>query len=108
MPEEPEILINLPVDWQDSEEIMTRYATNMVVQSADNEVFLSFYEIRPPFVQSRDEFKKLQESQVPIKAKCVSRVVFSRHKLQAFIDVLQKQLEQTPDTYETDEEQSEE
>ena len=77
----------LAVDWYVPENIFTPFATNMVVQTIENEFKLSFFEIKPPI--------RLDSSAPPlerVRADCVASVIVTADRLPKFIEVLQTQL----------------
>lgn len=85
----------IPVEWeQDSDKIITRYATNFAIQHTENEFFLTFYEIRPPFaLGNEEEVKKQYQSLDKIKAECVARIAISANELPAIIEACKTNLE---------------
>lgn len=90
------------IEWSSPENIISRYATNMVVQSTENEFIISFYEVRPPLL-----FGPPPEGVEPpsvVRAECVARVIVSPGRMPNFVRVLQQQLER----YQTEEEEDKE
>ena len=90
--------ISLPIEWHTPEHIISRYATNMMVQYVEHEFVLSFYEVQPPltsdlFREEKGELKKLMS----VQANCVSRVIVAKDKMPQFIAALQKSLEKMSD-----------
>ncbi len=81
----------IPVEWeQDSNGVITRYATNFVIQHSENEFFLSFYEVRPPLVLGNDQqVKERLESIKTVKAECVGRIAISAKKIPSIIGAIQ-------------------
>lgn len=79
----------IPIEWHIPDTIITRFASNMVVQTMENEFKISFFEIKPEI--------RLTQSQPPssaVKADCVASVIVTADKLPSFIEVLQQQLNQ--------------
>lgn len=88
---EKEQSINLPIEWNYPENIVSKYATNLVVQHTEHEFILSFFEARPPVILgSIDKEKALQLKS--IKAECVARVFISAGRMSDFVKVLQDNL----------------
>lgn len=80
----------VPVEWHISEDVVPRYATNMVVQHSEHEFLLSFFEIWPPMILGPPDEQKDQLEQIDsVRAQCVSRVVLSAGKMPEVIRVLQ-------------------
>lgn len=89
--EEPKLSIR----WNIPETIITRFASNMVIQNIEGYFKLSFFELKPaihliPPVSPPTE----------IVADCVGSIIVPPDKLPAFIDVLMKQLQQYQTTIE--------
>ena len=42
--------LELPIEWHLPDQIVSRYATNMVVQFTENEFIVSFFETVPPLL----------------------------------------------------------
>ena len=83
--------VAVPIDWSVSDNIVARYATNMVVQRLENEFVISFFEIMPPIFLGDPEYiaEKL-ENLKSAQANCVAQVIVAHNKLPAFIDALKK------------------
>ena len=83
----------LPVEWHSSENIVSRYATNMVVQHSDQEFIISFFEARPPLVLGKPEEIETTLSQIKsVRADCVARIIVSAGRMPEFVKVLQDTL----------------
>jgi hypothetical protein len=79
----------VPLKWYISNDIITRFASNMVVQILENEFKVSFFEISPDIVSGIEQ--KLP-NEVP--ANCVASVIITADRLPKFIEVLQTQYNQ--------------
>lgn len=80
--------VAVPLEWYVPDGAMTPFATNMVVQTMENEFKISFFEVKPPI--------QLDETAPPpnkIRADCVASVIVTADRLPKFIEVLQKQLD---------------
>lgn len=85
---------SLPVEWIVSDEIVTRYATNMVVQHNESEFIVQFFELKPPIILGPAEQRQEKLAQIEsIKAHCVARVVVAAKRMKEFVDVLVRDLE---------------
>ncbi len=79
----------IPVKWHIPDTIITRFATNIVVQIIENEFKITFFEIKPEIY--------LEPSQKPsgeVQAECVASVIVTADRLPRFIEVLLKQVDQ--------------
>jgi hypothetical protein len=85
--EETKIIeMELPIKWHVPDTIITRYANNMVVQTLENEIKLSFFEMKPDI---RTDPKMGPPSEV--LAECVASVIVSPAKFPKFIEAMQTQ-----------------
>ncbi len=81
--------------------VRTAYATNMMVQSTDQEFIVTFFEARPPYIQGetpderRAQAAKLDNT---IDAVEVARVVISPERLPVFISLLEQQAQRRANT----------
>jgi hypothetical protein len=84
----------VPLRWVCPEGLVSRYATNMLVQHTDQEFLLSFYEAVPPVVlgsqEAREESLKSIES---IDATCVARIIISAKRMPVFAEAIRSTLE---------------
>jgi len=87
--------ITLPVEWNFGN-IANKYATNMLIQAGENEFFLSFFEIAPPILFSSEDENKIDS----LKAECVARIIVSKDKMRAFVDAMQKSVEDNIPSFE--------
>lgn len=76
----------VPIKWNIPDNMITRFASNMVVQLLENEFKISFFEINP-------DIKLGIENKPPdeVQANCVASVIITANKLPVFIEVLQNQ-----------------
>jgi hypothetical protein len=78
----------VPIEWHLPDGLMTPFATNMLIQTIENEFKISFFEIKPMI--------RLSDSEpIPskVKAVCVASVIVTADRLPKFIEVLQSQLD---------------
>lgn len=78
----------VPLKYNIPDNIITRFTTNMTVQSIKNEFKISFFEQNLPI--------RIDNTQPPpkeIQATCVASVIVTADRLPGFIKVLEDQLE---------------
>ena len=84
----------VPVEWHYPEELLSRYATNMIVQHSDHEFVIQFFEVLPPLVLGTPEEQKVQLGGIKsVRAECVARVIVAPERMPEFVRVLQDNLE---------------
>ncbi len=83
-PQEREIALT----WDVPEDLVSGYATNMLVQIGEHEFFVSFFETRPPVIFNPKDVEKLES----VRAECFARIVIAPERMKGFIDALQRQL----------------
>ena len=86
-------VLHFPLSWHVPEDLVARYASNMVVQRLENEYLISFFEIKPPIVLGSPEEIKEQTKEIrDIKATYVAQIFISEDKMPVFIKALQENL----------------
>ena len=86
----PLTMRSIPVEWHVPDEMRALYATHIVVQQAENETFLLFFQAQPPIIIGDDQQKREQLNALPaVKAECVAKIVMSPTKLPDVINLLQ-------------------
>ena len=88
--EQEKVSKQVPIEWIMPVEVITPFATNMLVQVIENEFKISFFEIKPAM-----RFSQSDPFPSKVKALCIASVIVSADRLPKFIQVLQSQL----DTY---------
>lgn len=84
----------IPIEFVIPDGIVSRYATNMVVQHTEHEFIISFFEAENPFLLGSDEEKRAGLERIEkIRSICVGRIVVAPGHMQEFIEVLQQNLE---------------
>lgn len=78
----------IPLAWNIPSDLRSGYATNMMVQVGEHEIFVSFFETTPPVIFKPADMEKVGS----VTAECIARIVIAPDRMQAFIDVLQTQL----------------
>lgn len=78
----------VPIKFNIPPTIITRFASNMVIQTFESEFKISFFEIKP-------EIRLDPSDEIPdeVLADCVASVIVSADKLPSFIEILQIQLD---------------
>ena len=80
--------IPVPIEWHISDNIVTRFASNIVVQVIENEFKISFFELNPDI-----HLTPIEPPSDKVKADCVASVIVTPDRLPKFIEVLQRQLD---------------
>jgi hypothetical protein len=86
--------ISLPVNWHYPENLQSRYANNMLVQSGQLEFVISFFEVQLPLLLGKPQENKVKLEQLgSITAECVSKIIVSPELVPVIINALQVGLE---------------
>ncbi len=86
--------MSLPINWHVSENIQSRYASNVFVQAGEQEIFLSFFEtILPILAGSPEENKAKLLQQGGVRAECVARIIVDPELVPKLIKALQTTFE---------------
>jgi len=102
--------VGIPVrlNMQNTDNIRSRYATNLVVQVTEYEIMLSFFEAQAPILLGTpDENVETLSKIGSVPAECVSKVVISSGRLKDFIQAMQIGLEQYNAIVESQQEEKE-
>jgi hypothetical protein len=87
---QPSASIQVPIEWRQGSDIISRYANHVVAQLGEKECYVSFFEIRPPFVLGTQEQMESQAKELKsVPADCVARIVISHDVLPSVIEVFQ-------------------
>lgn len=78
--------VKVPIEWHIPDYIITRFASNMVVQKIENDFKILFFEVQPDIQLTPEPLPK------SIKAECVASVIVTADRFAKFVEVLQKQL----------------
>jgi Protein of unknown function (DUF3467) len=85
--------VTLPVKWQFPPDVISRYATNIVVQHSEHEFTISFFEVQKPIILGTPAERKAQLEQTEfVPMVCVARVIVSASKMPEFVKALQANL----------------
>ncbi len=83
----------LPIDWHVSDNVISRYATNLTVQHTEHEFIVSFFEITPPLLLGSAEDRKAKAEQLSsVRANCIARIIVAAERMPKFVSVLQENL----------------
>jgi hypothetical protein len=87
----PEKEVTIPIEWYTPDSIITRYASDILVQHSDHEFVISFWELHKPIVlgNEEEEIIKQLEGIKSVKKECVARVVVAPERMESFIKALQ-------------------
>jgi len=80
--------VKVPIKWKVPETIITRFASNLVVQNVEGHFKLLFFEIKPDIYISEPENPPTE-----VIADCVGSIIIPLHRVQSIIDLLTRQLE---------------
>lgn len=80
--------MQIPLKWRITDSVVTRFASNIVVQTIENEFKVSFFELKP-------EIKLSPSDPLPqeVLADCVASVIITADRMPKFIGALQAQLD---------------
>ena len=81
----------LPLEWNIPDNIINRFATNMVIQTIDNVFKILFFEIKQPIILSEKDMEKIKKIG-NIQADCVGGIIVAPDRLPQFINVLNEHL----------------
>lgn len=83
--------MGFPIEWHFQEDLVARYATNMIVQRTENEFIISFFEIKPPvFLGSPEEIAEQAKGIKSVRANCVAQIIVASGKMSSFIEALDR------------------
>lgn len=95
--------VAVPIEWDVSDSIVARYATNMIVQKLENEFLISFFEIKPPIILGElDNISEKLNEMKSIRANCVAQIIISEDKMPAIIRALETNLKRSASVEDTD------
>jgi hypothetical protein len=77
----------IPIEWNVPENIISHYASHVLVDVIENEFTISFYELKPPI--RTDPKDPLPQS---VRADCIANIIASPQTIQRLIGALQTQL----------------
>ncbi len=81
----------LSIEWNIPDNMIARFATNIVVQTIENEFKISFFEIRTPIILSDEDREKMKKIGT-IRADCIGSIIVTPDRMQKFIQVMNEQL----------------
>jgi len=85
--------IYVPLEWHISEDLISRYANNIVVQFEGHEFIISFFEVRPPvLLGSSEEIEAKLKQFESVRAECVARIIVAADRMPGFVEALQANL----------------
>lgn len=86
--------VALPISWNFPEGLQSRYATNVLVQSGQFEIIISFFEAQLPVLMGQPEENKAKLEQLgSIQVECVAKIIVSPENMPTIISALQVGLE---------------
>lgn len=81
-----EISITVPINWHMPDNIISRFANNMVVQTLENEFKILFFETKPEIYLDIP-----RKPPIGVQSECVASIIINAEKLPHFIKALQRQ-----------------
>lgn len=85
--------IQVPIEWHISENIDSKYATNLIIQHSEHEFIIDFFEMRHPWILGApDRVREQREKLESVRAECVARIIVSPDRMQEFINAMQANL----------------
>jgi hypothetical protein len=79
----------VPLEFCVSDELVSRYATNFVVQHTENEFILSFFEAEVPILLGTAEENLAQLQSIgSVKAHCVARIIVSPNRMADLLRIM--------------------
>jgi len=86
--------VPLRIDWHFPEGIQSRYADNVLVQTGQHDIVISFFEAQIPILLGQpEENKKQLEELGTIRVDCVSKIVVSPDLIPIIMKALETGLE---------------
>jgi len=82
--------VEIPLEWQISGDLETRFANNLVVAHSESEFYLTFFETVPPITLGDPARLAALES---VTAKAVARIAVAAGRMEGFIDAMQRNLD---------------
>jgi len=83
--------MGLTIDFNFPDYIITRFATNMTIQTIENEFKISFFELKPAMILSEEDIEKIRK-QGTARADCIGSFIITPDRLPKFIQVLNEHL----------------
>lgn len=95
MDEQPQQdLFRIPLEYHVPDDMLGRYATNLVVQHTNHEFIVSFFEAHPPMLLgSPKEIRAELEKVGAVRANCIARIIIAAGEMPEFVQVLRDNLE---------------
>lgn len=91
------VAIPVPIKYYIPDQIITRFASHMVIQIVETEFKLSFFETKPEIILSPSESVPKE-----IRAECVGAVIITPDRFPKFIEAMQKHLDKYNSIIKTD------
>ena len=89
----PVVPREVPLQFTVDRSIATKHTTNLVIQSSEQEILLSFFEAVPPIiVGSPQQIEEALKKATSLEAQCVARLVVTPSKFAEFVQILNQAL----------------
>ncbi len=81
----------IPIEWHIPDDMIGRYATNLIVQHTDNEFVIWFFEVDQPIVLGTPEEVERQLQEVTsVRGRCIAKIIVANNRMRRFIEVLEQ------------------
>jgi uncharacterized protein DUF3467 len=82
------------IHWYIPDDLVSRYATNFIVQHGEHEFILSFFDIQLPILLGPSTEVKTQIEQLrSVRANCVGQIIIAAERMPELIRILQENLQ---------------
>jgi hypothetical protein len=86
--------MQIPLVFDPPTDVVTRYATNFVIQCMEHEFILSFYEAIPPvLLGSPEENRAALAESGALHAQCVARIVVTHERMHEFASLVRTSMD---------------
>ena len=86
----------ISIQYDAGDNVVTRIATQSLLQFTGQEYLLSFYEVRPPLVVgSPDEMQRQLDKIDSVRGECIARLAFTPVRLRELSEVIAKHIAAT-------------
>lgn len=103
MSDENQVL--LPIEWNIPDDLVARYATNMVIQRSKDEFYISFFEVKPPILLGKpNEIVEQAKQLSSVRANCVAQIIISADRMPDFVKAFERNLGKTLEKVDSEEE----
>ncbi len=80
--------VTLKIEWNIPADIVTKFATNVVVQMLENEFKISFFEAKPEIVLGDETKLKAIKDRGTVRADCIGSFIVTADRMPNFINAM--------------------